>query len=128
MLKDIKKLLERNSFVIAVSITLLIIYLSLAHSPSVVSAIPVSDKSLHGFAYFGLTISWLFAFKKSHKDLKTRVLIGFLLLVMGAALEYLQGRITNYRTPDYLDIVANTFGIIIAIVSYRRLLRFYATI
>ena len=128
MLKDIKQLLERSSYVIAISITLLIIYLSLAPTANVMETIRISDKSLHGFAYFVLTLSWLFAFKNEHKSVKMKFLIGFLILTLGIVLEYLQGEITDYRTSDYLDIVANTFGIIIALLSFRNLLRFYNAI
>lgn len=128
MLKDIKRLLERSSYAISISITLLIIYLSLAPTADVMESVRISDKSLHGFAYFVLTLSWLFALKNSYDTIKMKVLIGFSILTLGILLEYLQGEITDYRTSDYLDIVANGFGIVIAIVSFRSLLRFYNTI
>jgi len=87
--------------------------------------INVSDKSLHSLAYFGLSLSWLFAIRKSHSDIKWKILIGFAMLLLGILLEYLQGSLTDYRTTDYLDVIANTVGIIIAVISFRNLLRLY---
>ena len=128
MRKDIKRLLERSSYAISIFITVLIIYLSLAPTANIMESVQISDKSLHGFAYFVLTLSWLFAFKNSHDTVKMKALVGFSILVLGMLLEYLQGEITDYRTSDYLDIVANAFGIVIAIISFRNLLRFYNAI
>ena len=125
MLKTIKRLLERSRYLICISLTFLVIYLSLAQTADLMGAIKVSDKSLHSFAYFGLSISWLFAIRKSHSDIKWKFLIGFAMLLLGILLEYLQGSVTDYRTTDYLDVIANTIGIIIAMVSFRNMLRLY---
>ncbi|MDT0554005.1 VanZ family protein [Urechidicola vernalis] len=128
MLMHIKQLLERNRYAIAASFTLLIIYLSLAPTSNAIDVIDVSDKTLHTFAYFVLALSWIFAIKSSHAFLKQKMSIGFFVLVLSILLELLQGSLTDYRTADYLDIVANTIGIIIAIVSFKYLLQLYNTI
>ena len=127
MLKRIKNLLEHNAITIAITLTLLIIYLSLAPTSDVM-ALDVSDKTLHAFAYFGLTSSWFFAIKSSHSRLKTKISIGFLVLLLSISLEFLQGSLTDYRTADFYDIIANTFGIIIALVSFRTLMQVFQTI
>lgn len=128
MLMPIKKLLERSRFTIATSFTLLIIYLSLARTSVALDVIDVSDKTLHTFAYCVLTASWIFAIKSSHIVFKQKFIIGFFVLLLSVLLEILQGSLTDYRTADYLDIVANTLGIIIAIVSFKYLLQLYNTI
>ena len=128
MLKVIKRLLEHSRFVICITLTLLVVYLSLGQTANLMVNVNVSDKSLHGFAYFGLSLSWMFAIRQSHSSFKTKLWIGFILMLLGVLLEYLQGSITDYRTADYFDIIANTIGIVIAIVSFKNLLRFYHTI
>ena len=125
MQKTIKNLLERSRYLICVSLTLLVIYLSLARTDDLMVSIDVSDKSLHGLAYFGLSLSWLFAIRKSHSSLKWKILIGFSMMLLGILLEFLQGNITDYRTSDYFDVLANTVGIIIALISFRNVLRLY---
>lgn len=128
MLKPIKNLLERSSYAIAITFTLLIIYMSLASTSNMVVVIDVSDKTMHSFAYFVLSISWFFAIKSSHFELKAKVKIGLLVLLLSIILEILQGSITSYRTADYLDIIANIIGIIFAVISFKPLLRLYHTI
>lgn len=127
MLKRIKNLLERSAITIAIALTFLIIYLSLAQTSDIMT-LGVSDKTLHSLAYFGLTSSWFFAIKSSHFRFKAKISIGLLVLLLSVSLEFLQGSLTDYRTADYYDILANAFGIIIAFVSFRTLLQVYQTI
>ncbi len=128
MLKRIKNLLEGSAFIFAIALTFLIIYLSLVSTPKIMGVVSISDKGLHLFAYFILSSSWFFAVKSSHFKIIKKVNIGLLVLVFSIILELLQGTFTNYRTADYYDIVANAFGIIIAIVSFKRMLLLYHTI
>ena len=125
MLKAIKRLLEHNRYVICIALTILVIYLSLGKTSDLMSAIDVSDKSLHSFAYFGLSLSWFFAIRKSHSSFKFKILIGFAIFLLGILMEFLQGSITDYRTMDYFDVIANTVGIVLAVISFRNLLRLY---
>lgn len=67
MLKRIKTLLKDNILLIAISITLGIIYLSLIKIPSIGIEIANIDKVYHSFAYFMLAITWLLAFYKKQK-------------------------------------------------------------
>ena len=130
MLKFIKTLLERNAYAIAILLTNIIIYLSLMTTTSsrIMDVVSISDKSAHMFAYFILSCSWFFAVKSSHSNLYNKVKIGVLVLFFSIILELIQGSYTNHRTMDYFDMIANGFGIIIAIVSFKRLLRVYHTI
>ena len=128
MLKHIKNLLEGSAYALAITLTILIIYLSLASTPKIMGIVNISDKILHLVAYFVLSLSWFFAVRSSHFQIKSKVGIGILVLILSVILEFLQGSFTNYRTADYYDIVANTFGIIIALISFRRMLLFYHAI
>lgn len=128
MLKVIKRLLEGNAYPIAIGLTVLIIYLSLGQTSKLIEVVQVSDKSLHSFAYFGLSLSWFFAVKSSHTGFKHKIIIALFVLLLSILLEYLQGAITDYRVSDYFDIVANIIGIVIATVLFRPLLYVYKTI
>ena len=128
MLKPIKHLLEHNAYSIAIGLTILIIYLSLGETSKLTEVVQVSDKSLHSFAYFGLSLSWFFAVKSSHDQFKNKLIIGILLLILSILLELLQGTVTDYRIPDQFDVVANVIGIVIAAILFKPLLHVYNTI
>ncbi len=128
MLKIIKNLLERSAYLISLSITCLVIYLSLSSLIELNVKITVSDKFLHSFAYLALTLSWLFAIKKSHSNFKTKIQIGFVVFLFGILIEVLQSSLTIYRRGDYLDAIANVLGIALAIVTFNLLFRIYKTI
>lgn len=128
MLKTIKNLLERSAYLISFSITCLVIYLSLSSLSELNVKITVSDKFLHSLAYLILSLSWLFAIKKSHSNFKTKIQIGFVVFLFGIIIEVLQSSLTIYRTGDYIDIIANTLGIALAIIIFNTLFRFYKAI
>ena len=128
MLKTIKNLLERSAYLISFSITCLITYLSFTPLTDLNVEITVSDKFLHSFAYLVLTFSWLFAIQRSHSNFRIKVLIGFVIFLFGIIIEILQSSLTIYRHGDYLDIIANTIGIVLAIVTFNLLFRVYKTI
>jgi len=116
MLKLIKQLLERNARYIAIFITLLIAFLSLVSLKDVTTTnISNSDKIGHVLAYFTLGLSWFYVYK--HKSSKI-YFIALLLIIYGIILEGLQGTITSYRTADFYDFIANTTGVILAIILF----------
>jgi len=66
-----------------------------------------------------LTLSWLYAFFKKEKlqeNVKYLILGCF---IFGIIIEILQGVITSYRTASYLDIIANTLGVLLATVIFH---------
>jgi len=120
MLKPIKSLLENNAIYIAVFITISILFGSLVKSEFiVVESISVSDKTYHLIAYFLLMLSWLYAFFKKEKfqEYVKYIILGC--FIFGIIIEILQGVITSYRTASYLDIVANTIGVLLAVVIFH---------
>jgi VanZ family protein len=120
MLKFIKSLLENNAIYIAVFFTISILFGSLVKPEFiVVESISVSDKTHHFIAYFLLMLSWLYAFFKKEKfqeNVKYLILGCF---IFGIIIEILQGVITSYRTASYLDIIANTLGVLLATVIFH---------
>ncbi|MET2983789.1 VanZ family protein [Aureibaculum conchae] len=113
----IKRLLERNALLIAVSFTFIIAFLSLVSLKGVAKInISNSDKIGHLVAYFILGLSWFHVFKKQRKKW---LYITLLLIIYGMVLEGLQGTLTTYRTADLYDEFANASGVLIALlVSY----------
>ena len=120
MLKPIKSLLENNAIYIAVFITISILFGSLVKSEFiVVESISVSDKTYHLIAYFLLMLSWLYAFFKKEKFQEHVKYIILGCFIFGIIIEILQGVITSYRTASYLDILANTIGVLLAVVIFH---------
>ena len=126
MLKRIKNLLERNAYVIALFLTLLIAYLSLSNPIQIKIPLKITflDKIFHATAYFGLTMSWLFALRNISKY----KLVGIILFFYGILLEFLQGTYTNNREKDIYDIVANSIGILIAMLIFNTFYKYFVKI
>ena len=78
-----------------------------------------SDKYIHTFAYFILSISWLLAFKEKAKIKHVSALIFFLILAYGIIIEVFQDVLTKNRQADFLDVIANSIGIIVALVLFN---------
>ena len=72
----------------------------------------------HLIAYFFLTLAWLYSIMKQ-SDFRSKVkyvLLGC--FIYGIIIEVLQGAITSYRTASYLDFLANSTGISLAILAF----------
>ncbi|MEE9350292.1 MAG: VanZ family protein [Flavobacteriaceae bacterium] len=123
MQKRIKLLLERNSYFIALLITAVITYLSLGRPVQFKPPIEINflDKILHASAYFVLSLSWLFVFRL-HSIKKGYIIFVFL---FGVLMELLQGWLTENRQSDVFDVLANSFGIIIAILLFEYIYKYY---
>jgi VanZ family protein len=116
MQQRIKHLLQASTLWIAIAITISIAYLSLIKTnnfPKI--AISNIDKLYHLIAYFVLTFSWLLALKKL--KYKYKVLIGSLLY--GIFIEVLQTTLTVYRTGELFDFLANSVGVLLALLIFN---------
>lgn len=119
MLVRIKNLLVKSALYIAILCTGTIAVLSLIKMPSNGLDIPSSDKVSHTIAYFSLTLSWLYTllnWSKFQSRVKYAILGCF---VYGIIIEVLQTSITSYRTASYLDILANSVGIVLAVLVFH---------
>jgi VanZ family protein len=130
MLRDIKNLLERNALWLAVLATLGVAILSLGAVPKLNIGLDLksSDKYLHFIAYFSLCLLWFFALKDRLHRYIFRILIPLGLILYGIILEGMQGGLTTYRTADVYDAVANTAGVLGAMILVDKLLRWYDSI
>ncbi|MGB5322336.1 VanZ family protein [Lutimonas sp.] len=130
MLRDIKKLLERNALTLAILATILIGILSLSAVPklNIGLGIKSGDKYLHFIAYFGLSSIWYFALKDKIQKRLYNFFVPLALIFYGIILEGLQSGITTYRTGDIYDALANTVGVIVSLVVFKRIIKWYRTI
>ena len=119
-LKNTLKLLKvKLLFLVpAVAYTILILYLSLINlADTPVKDLGVSDKIMHGGAYFGLGLVWMFFVILSFQDRDLFKKISYVALIsiaFGIFIEVLQDSLTTYRQLDLFDILANSIGVLIA--------------
>jgi VanZ family protein len=94
-------------------------YLSLKKIDNIPIHLSHSDKIYHAIAYFLLGLTWLLSFPKSllNRNLKYAIVISC--IIYGIVVEVLQGTLTTYRTASLLDIIANTVGVIIAMLVFK---------
>jgi VanZ family protein len=119
MPQRMKNLLKNKVLIIAIFVTVSILYLSLIKMPKYNIAISFPDKWQHCFAYLILTFFWLFAFYEKER----KYLIIFCCILFGILIEVLQYTITNYRTGDYLDVIANSFGVLFGLFVFNQVFK-----
>lgn len=130
MLRNIKKLLERNALIIAIIATVIIAVLSLSAVPKINLGLGIKagDKYLHFIAYFVLSSFWYFALRDRINQKIFNFLVPLGLIFYGIILEGLQSGLTTYRTGDVYDAIANTAGVIVALILFNRIIKWYSTI
>lgn len=130
MLTDIKKLLERNALFIAIAVTVIIAVLSLSAVPKLNMELGIKsgDKYLHFFAYFVLSSLWYFALKNKISEKVFKIFVPLGLILYGIILEGLQSGLTTYRTGDIYDAIANSAGVIVALIMFNRIINWYRSI
>lgn len=120
MLKPIQTLLKDNSLFIASGITLFIAYLSLSNVGEGTNIISNSDKYGHVIAYFFLGYFWLLAIKKAKEKITVMLLVAISCIIYGIIIEALQGGLTSYRTASFKDALANTIGVVVALILFTK--------
>lgn len=116
MQQHMKTLLKGRIFIIAVFVTISILYLSLMKVPKYNITISHLDKWQHCLAYCTLTFFWLFTFYRKER----KFLIIFCCIFFGIIIEVLQYSMTNYRTGDYLDAIANSVGVLLGSLVFNQ--------
>ena len=119
MQRLMKNLFKDNFFLIAaIGITIAISSLSLIKVPKINVDFGNIDKLYHLFAYFTLSLFWLFSlYKKS--SLKYFIVLAC--VFYGILIEFLQHTLTTYRTGDYKDAIANTLGSIFGLIVFNQI-------
>ncbi len=86
------------------------------------------DKYLHFIAYFGLSTLWYFALRDRIQKKVFNFFVSLALILYGIILEVLQSGLTTYRTGDLYDALANTTGVLVGLVLFKRIIKWYRTI
>lgn len=120
----------RIQLIIAVLYTLLISVLSLIQLGKIsIGDFNPTDKMMHLGAYFILAFVWFFyyLFKKQDNSIKLKMFfyISLVIVLFGILIEVLQGAVTEYRDPDWADILANSIGVLLALGMCLGFLKYF---
>lgn len=119
----IKHTLKAKIFLfIAILYSILILVLSLANLNRVeIVKLESSDKFYHAACYTLLSFLWVYFVKLKFEALKIRIIFATILLIsiFGIIIEYLQLVLTDYRTFDWWDVLANFTGVIFGILTFK---------
>ncbi|MBK7467825.1 MAG: VanZ family protein [Saprospiraceae bacterium] len=117
----IKFIFKNWYFIAATWIVADIILLSLAPSNSFsnlnLNNLFSIDKLGHLLFYGSSTFLYLHAFKSNEKAKKYTVVVIF---ILGLLLEFFQLKMNMGRAFEYLDVVANCFGILLSILIFNK--------
>ncbi len=116
-MKIIRRLSERNLFVLALLWTIAITVASLisvGEMPKV--DLPGNDKTIHFLFYFVLTLLWYVALERKYKNRLLKFLIVGASIIYGIIIEILQGVLTQNRQADVYDALANSAGAFLALL------------
>lgn len=115
----------RNYFLyIALFLTILITVGSLIPPKNLVQVkVPSFDKIVHMGAYFLLALSWLIGSVKKQNKLIHAIAVAFLVVIYGIIIEALQLTITNARQGDMYDVIANSIGVLAALLFFTKVLK-----
>ena len=119
MRKLIKILLKDKIIFIAISVAIIIGFLSLTKVPESPIKLSSQDKIFHAIAYFTLALTWLLSYPTSRQKKKIKYAIAFGCVFYGIIIEVLQTTLTTYRTASLLDVVANSVGVFIALLIFN---------
>lgn len=104
------------ALILAVGYTIFITILSLIslkNIPKLGSSF--DDKIYHFGAYALFTLVWYNFFRNTSSKFKI-VFSATIVLIYGIIVEVLQGAFTTYRTEDVADVLANSTGVLFAVV------------
>lgn len=121
MIKLIKRLLERFSLTFALFGTVAIAYLSLANLKGVKMPITFKfiDKVEHFTAYFLLSFFWLLSIGLRPRFKINTVWVCLMVILFGLILEFLQFKMTDYRSGDIYDFIANSLGVTFGALVFK---------
>ena len=117
-----KNLLVANKIILGIALfwTILIAFLCLVQFNSLPSVgISGIDKYVHCTFHFVFTILWSIYFSSFLREiiLKTVIKIFLVSVSYGVLIELLQGEFTKTRKADFMDVLANSIGALIAVIT-----------
>ncbi len=79
--------------------------------------VPGKDKTVHFVFYFVLVLLWFLALKSKHDNKKIIFYIAVSAILYGILMEIMQWLFTQNRQADFYDIIANTLGVFLAVLT-----------
>jgi len=73
-------------------------------------------------------VIWYFALKDRIPKRVFKIIVPLGLIIYGIILEGLQSGLTTYRTGDLYDALANTAGVIVGLIFFNTIIKWYRTI
>jgi VanZ family protein len=116
-------LVTKISALAAFLYTALLTYLSLVQLGKIsVGSFSPTDKMMHAGAYLVLVGVWQVFFilkSRQNRQYKNNLYkISGVSILFGMLIEVLQGTLTKYRDPDWYDILANSAGVLLAVLIF----------
>ena len=114
-------------FLLALIYSLSILVLSLINLKNIdIINLNASDKFYHALCYALMVFLWLlhFHFKFRPQNIKGKLVLSSIIIIFGIIIEVLQLVLTNYRSFDWWDVVANTLGVCIGLISFSIVKKF----
>lgn len=112
-------MLKKFALILVIVYTIILTFVSLIKPENIPDIeVSYSDKIFHFLAYGLLTFLWFCAFfyHFNFKISKSITYAALVSIVFGIIIEVLQDKLTTYRTLDILDVLANTSGVILAVL------------
>ena len=113
---------------VAVIYSISILVLSLANLGQIeIIKLEASDKIYHAVCYAIMSFLWFGHAKFKSKELNFKIILIIIVLIslFGIIIEYLQLTLTDYRTFDWWDVLANFIGIILGILMFKSLQKIF---
>ena len=90
-------------------------------------SIPNKDKYVHFTFYFIFVIVWFLFANRTNISKKIKWIVLISAIGYGILMEIFQGIFTSTRTPDIMDVIANSIGAITGLLFITLILKKYKT-
>ncbi|MGV1011016.1 MAG: VanZ family protein [Flavobacterium sp.] len=109
--------------------TCIVTVLSLVTIGNIGSSIPIpnKDKYVHFTFYFVFVVVWFLFAKRTNMTKKIKWIVLFSAIGYGILMEICQGIISTNRSPEVMDVLANSIGAITGLIFITIILKKYKT-
>ena len=109
--------------------TCIVTVLSLVTIGNIGSSIPIpnKDKYVHFTFYFVFVVVWFLFAKRTNMTKKIKWIVLFSAIGYGILMEICQGIISSNRSPEVMDVLANSIGAITGLIFITIILKKYKT-
>ena len=109
--------------------TCIVTVLSLVTIGNIGSSIPIpnKDKYVHFTFYFVFVVVWFLFAKRTNRTKKIKWIVLFSAIGYGILMEISQGIIPINRSPEVMDVLANSIGAITGLIFITIILKKYKT-